>query len=117
MKRTTEMCIDTRQVGDVTVFDLSCKPKAWMDSLISEVDIHLKSKWRKILLNMGRVRRPNETMVQGLDSLRNKVEHAGGEFKIYNIKAIRRVTIACKLSSNFNTVFEDNEAEAVRSFA
>ena len=109
---------DTRQVGDVTVIDVSGRITIGEgSSLIRESMRDLVAKGnKKILLNLGEVSYMDSTGIGELVAGFTSVANAGGTVKLLGVaKRVKDVLLITKLY----TVFEvhEDEAHAVRSFA
>jgi len=107
-----------RQVGDVTVVDVSGRITLGEGS--SELrdalrDLVAKGN-KKILLNLGDVSYIDSSGIGELVSGFTSVSNQGGNLKLLNLT--KRVKDLLQITKLY-TVFEvhDNEAEAVRSFA
>jgi len=110
--------LHTRQVGDVTVVDVSGRIIIGEgSSLIRETLRDLTTSGnKKILLNLSDVSYVDSTGIGELVAGFNSAESAGGTVKLLGVtRHVKDVLLISKLY----TVFEahDEEAEAVKSFA
>ena len=110
--------VNTRQVGDVTVIDVSGRITIGEgSSLIRESMRDLVAKGnKKILLNLGEVSYMDSTGIGELVAGFTSAANAGGTVKLLGLtKHVKDVLMISKLY----TVFEahDDEATAVASFA
>jgi anti-sigma B factor antagonist len=110
--------LNTRQVGDVSVMDVTGRitlgegSSALRDALRELV----KKDQKKILLNLGDVTYIDSSGIGELVSGFTTVTNAGGQLKLLNLS--KRVKDLLQITKLY-TVFEvhDDEAAAVRSFA
>lgn len=110
--------LSTRQVGDVTVMDVSGRITLGegSSSLRESIRELLNKGQRKILLNLADVSYIDSSGIGELVSGYTSVANQGGKLKLVNLtKRVRDLLQITKLY----TVFEvfDDEAEAVRSFS
>jgi anti-sigma B factor antagonist len=110
--------LTTRQVGDVTVMDVSGRitlgegSSALRDALHSAVE----AGNRKILLNLGEVNYIDSSGIGELVAAYTSVSNHGGTLKLLNLtKRVQDLLQITKLYTVFD-VHED-EAHAIRSFA
>ncbi len=112
------MTTSTRQVGGVTVVDISGRivlgeESAALRSLVSEL---LSKGHKKILFNLGDVDYIDSSGLGHLVSAFTSVQKQGGELKL--LKLTKKVEDVMQITRLY-TVFDimDDEAAAVRSFA
>lgn len=109
--------LNTREVGDVTVVDVSGRITLGEGSSVirdTVRDLTAKGK-RKILLNLGEVTYIDSSGIGELVSGYTSVANAGGTLKLLNLtKRVKDLLQITKLYTVFD-VHED-EAHAVRSF-
>ena len=110
--------LSTRQVGDVSVIDVTGRitlgegSSALRDSLRELVGNNQK----KILLNLGDVSYIDSSGIGELVSGFTTVTNAGGQLKLLNLsKRVKDLPQITKLYTVFDV--HDDEAAAVRSFA
>jgi len=110
--------LSTRQVGDVSVIDVTGRitlgegSSALRDSLRELVGNNQK----KILLNLGDVSYIDSSGIGELVSGFTTVTNAGGQLKLLNLsKRVKDLLQITKLYTVFDV--HDDEAAAVRSFA
>jgi len=110
--------LNTRQVGDVSVIDVTGRitlgegSSALRDSLRELVGKNQK----KILLNLGDVSYIDSSGIGELVSGFTTVTNAGGQLKLLNLsKRVKDLLQITKLYTVFDV--HDDEAAAVRSFA
>ena len=110
--------LNTRQVGDVIVIDVTWRitlgegSSALRDALRELV----KKDQKKILLNLGDVSYIDSSGIGELVSGFTTVTNAGGQLKLLNLsKRVKDLLQITKLYTVFDV--HDDEAAAVRSFA
>jgi anti-sigma B factor antagonist len=110
--------LNTRQVGDVTVIDVSGRITLGEGSSVIRDAMHdLTAKGnKKILLNLGDVTYIDSSGIGELVSGYTSVTNAGGALKLLGLT--RRVKDLLQITKLY-TVFDvhEDEAHAVRSFA
>ena len=111
------MRIDERQVGDVTVLDVTGRITA------DAGDVELKDKINsllnqgrsKILLNLGGVAFVDSTGLGQIVASFTSVSNNKGQMKLLNVtKRLNDLLIITKLTNVFDTF--DDESEAMKSF-
>jgi anti-sigma B factor antagonist len=110
--------LNTRQVGDVTVIDLSGRITLGEGaSALRDVLRDLTAKGnKKILLNLGDVTYIDSSGIGELVSGFTTVTNAGGTVKLLNLtKRVKDLLQITKLYTVFDV--HDDEAHGVRSFA
>jgi anti-sigma B factor antagonist len=110
--------LNTRQVGDVTVIDVSGRITLGEGSSVIRDEMHaLTDKGnKKVLLNLGDVTYIDSSGIGELVSGYTTMANAGGALKLLNLnKRVKDLLQITKLYTVFD-VHED-EAHAVRSFA
>jgi anti-sigma B factor antagonist len=110
--------LNTRQVGDVTVIDISGRITLGEGSSVIRDEMHvLTGKGnKKVLLNLGDVTYIDSSGIGELVSGYTTMTNAGGTLKLLNLtKRVKDLLQITKLYTVFD-VYED-EAHAVRSFA
>ncbi|MGA2715645.1 MAG: STAS domain-containing protein [Bryobacteraceae bacterium] len=110
--------LTTRQVGDVTVIDVSGRITLGEGSSVIRDEIHsLTDKGnKKVLLNLGDVTYIDSSGIGELVSGYTTMTNAGGTMKLLSLtKRVKDLLQITKLYTVFD-VHED-EAHAVRSFA
>ncbi len=112
-----DMTTKTRQVGDVTIVDISGRielgdESASLRNLISDL---LSEGHKQILLNLGDVHYIDSSGLGALVSTFSSVKKQGGELKLLNLTD--KVSDVMQLTKLY-TVFEvmNDEAAAVKSF-
>ena len=112
-----EMMTSTRQVGSVTVVDISGRIVLWEESntLRSLVSDLLNKGHKKILFNLSDVHYIDSSGLGALVSSFTSVRKRGGELKLLNLTD--KVTDVMQMTKLY-TVFDiqNDEAVAVRSF-
>lgn len=110
--------LSTRQVGDVTVVDVSGRITLGEGSSTLREGIRelLAKGQRKILLNLGDVSYIDSSGIGELVSGYTSVTNAGGQLKLVNLT--KRVNDLLQITKLY-TIFDiyDNEITAVRSFS
>jgi anti-sigma B factor antagonist len=112
------MTLKTREVGGVTVVDLSGKITLGEGgmTLREEVRKLLAEGKKKIVLNLGEVNYIDSSGLGELVSAYTAVKNAGGELKLLNLTSkVRDLLVITKLVTVFDV--KDDEASAVSSFA
>ena len=110
--------LNTRQVGDVTVIDVSGRITLGEGSSVIRDEIRALTGQgnKKILLNLGDVTYIDSSGIGELVSGYTSMTNAGGVLKLLNLtKRVKDLLQITKLYTVFD-VYED-EAHAVRSFA
>ena len=110
--------LKTRQVGDVTVVDVSGRITLGEGSSVIRDEVHTltRKETQKILLNLGEVNPIDSSGVGELVAGYTTMANAGGTLKLLSltkrVKDLLQITKMC-------TVFDvhDDEAHALRSFA
>ena len=111
------MTTSTRQVGEVTIVDISGRivlgeESAALRSLVGEL---LSQRHKKILFNLGDVNYIDSSGLGHLVSAFTSVRKQDGELKLLNLtKKVHDVMRITKLYTVFDIL--DDEASAVRSF-
>jgi anti-sigma B factor antagonist len=116
-ERLANLNTSTRQVGGVTILDLSGRITLGEASVVvRDVINNLMSKGnKKILLNLAEVNYIDSSGIGVLVSSFTSVRNQGGELKLLNMsKRIRDLLQITKLYSLFDV--KDDEATAVASF-
>jgi anti-sigma B factor antagonist len=109
--------ISEREVGDVTVLDLSGKITIGEGSVqLREAVRGLLERGKKqVLINLGGVDYVDSSGIGELVSCFTTTKNQGGQLKLLNLtKKIRDLLQITKLLTVFETF--DDEAEAIRSF-
>ena len=112
------MTTSTRQVGGVTIVDISGRivlgeESAALRSLVGDL---LAKGHKKILFNLGDVDYIDSSGLGHLVSAFSSVQKQGGELKLLNLtKKVQDVMQITRLYTVFDIM--DDEAAAVRSFA
>ena len=112
------MTTSTRQVGGVTIVDISGRivlgeESAALRSLVSEL---LNKGHKKILFNLGDVEYIDSSGLGHLVSAYTSVRKQGGELKLLHLtKKVQDVMQITRLYTVFDVL--DDEAAAVKSFA
>jgi anti-sigma B factor antagonist len=112
------MKLTTREVGGVTIVDLSGKITLGEGgmTLREEVRKLLDKGSKKIVLNLGEVNYIDSSGLGELVSAYTAVKNAGGELKLLNLTSkVRDLLVITKLVTVFDV--KDDEASAVSSFA
>ena len=112
------MKFTTREVGGVTIVDLSGKITLGEGGLTlrDEVRKLLAAGQKKIVLNLGEVNYIDSSGLGELVSAYTAVKNAGGELKLLNLTSkVRDLLVITKLVTVFDV--KDDEATAVSSFA
>jgi anti-sigma B factor antagonist len=111
------MTTSTRQVGGVTIVDISGRIQLGQESAaLRDLVCDLLSKGhKKILFNLGDVNYIDSSGLGHLVSAFTSVRRQGGELKLLNLsKNVHNVMQITKLYTVFDIM--DNEAVAVKSF-
>jgi anti-sigma B factor antagonist len=112
------MTLATREVGGVTIVDLSGKITLGEGgvTLRDEVRKLLAAGQKKIVLNLAEVNYIDSSGLGELVSAYTAVKNAGGELKLLNLTSkVRDLLVITKLVTVFDV--KDDEAAAVSSFA
>ena len=112
------MTLATREVGGVTIVDLSGKITLGEGgvTLRDEVRKLLAAGQKKIVLNLAEVNYIDSSGLGELVSAYTAVKNAGGELKLLNLTSkVRDLLVITKLVTVFDV--KENEASAVSSFA
>ncbi len=112
------MNLTTREVGGVTIVDLSGKITLGEGgmTLREEVRKLLAEGKKKIVLNLAEVNYIDSSGLGELVSAYTAVKNAGGELKLLNLTSkVRDLLVITKLVTVFDV--KDDEASAVSSFA
>ncbi len=112
------MTLTARQVGDVTILDLSGKITLGEGgvTLRDEVRKLLAKGAKKIVLNLVGVSYIDSSGLGELVSSYTAVKNAGGELKLMNLTSkVRDLLVITKLLTVFDV--KDDEAAAVAAFA
>ena len=112
------MKFTTREVGGVTIVDLSGKITLGEGGLTLREEIHklLADGQKKIVLNLADVNYIDSSGLGELVSAYTAVKNAGGELKLLNLTSkVRDLLVITKLVTVFDV--KDDEATAVSSFA
>jgi anti-sigma B factor antagonist len=112
------MKFTTREVGGVTIVDLSGKITLGEGGLTLREEIHklLADGQKKIVLNLADVNYIDSSGLGELVSAYTAVKNAGGELKLLNLTSkVRDLLVITKLVTVFDV--KDDEASAVSSFA
>jgi anti-sigma B factor antagonist len=112
------MKLATREVGGVTILDLSGKITLGEGgaTLREEVRKLVAAGKTKIVLNLGEVNYIDSSGLGELVSAYTAVKNAGGELKLLNLTSkVRDLLVITKLVTVFDV--KDDEASAVSSFA
>ena len=112
------MTFKTREVGGVTIVDLSGKITLGEGgiTLREEVRKLLAEGKKKIVLNLAEVNYIDSSGLGELVSAYTAVKNSGGELKLLNLTSrVRDLLVITKLVTVFDV--KDNEAAAVSSFA
>jgi anti-sigma B factor antagonist len=111
------MTINTRQVRDVTVADISGKIVLGEESAALRGLVHdlLRREHKKILLNLSKVDYIDSSGLGNLISAFTSVREENGELKLLNLK---KNVLELMQITRLYTVFEimDDEKVAIRSF-
>jgi len=112
------MTFTTREVGGVTIVDLSGKITLGEGgvTLREEVRKLVGEGQKKIVLNLAEVNYIDSSGLGELVSAYTAVKNAGGELKLLNLTSkVRDLLVITKLVTVFDV--KDDEASAVSSFA
>ena len=112
------MTFKTREVGGVTIVDLSGKITLGEGgiTLREEVRKLLGEGQKKIVLNLAEVNYIDSSGLGELVSAYTAVKNAGGELKLLNLTSkVRDLLVITKLVTVFDV--KDDEASAVSAFA
>ena len=112
------MKFTTREVGGVTIVDLSGKITLGDGGLTLREEVHklLADGQKKIVLNLADVNYIDSSGLGELVSAYTAVKNAGGELKLLNLTSkVRDLLVITKLVTVFDV--KDDEASAVSSFA
>jgi anti-sigma B factor antagonist len=112
------MTFKTREVGGVTIVDLSGKITLGEGgiTLREEVRKLLAEGKKKIVLNLAEVNYIDSSGLGELVSAYTAVKNAGGELKLLNLTSkVRDLLVITKLVTVFDV--KEDEASAVSSFA
>ena len=112
------MTFTTREVGGVTIVDLSGKITLGEGgvTLREEVRKLVAAGQKKIVLNLAGVNYIDSSGLGELVSAYTAVKNAGGELKLLNLTSkVRDLLVITKLVTVFDV--KDDEASAVSSFA
>ena len=112
------MTLATREVGGVTIVDLSGKITLGEGgvTLRDEVRKLVAAGQKKIVLNLAEVNYIDSSGLGELVSAYTAVKNAGGELKLLNLTSkVRDLLVITKLVTVFDV--KENEAAAVSSFA
>ena len=112
------MTLTTREVGGVTILDLSGKITLGEGgvTLREEVRKLVGEGQKKIVLNLAEVNYIDSSGLGELVSAYTAVKNAGGELKLLNLTSkVRDLFVITKLVTVFDV--KDDEASAVSSFA
>jgi anti-sigma B factor antagonist len=112
------MKFTTREVGGVTIVDLSGKITLGEGGLTLREEVHklLAEGKKKIVLNLAEVNYIDSSGLGELVSAYTGVKNAGGELKLLNLTSkVRDLLVITKLVTVFDV--KDDEATAVSSFA
>ena len=112
------MTTSTRQVGGVTIVDISGRIVLGQESAALRALIHdlLSEGHKKILLNLGDVNYIDSSGLGHLVSAFTSVRKQGGELKLLNLmKKVQDVMQIARLYTVFDVM--DDEAVAIKSFA
>ena len=112
------MKLTTRDVGGVTIVDLSGKITLGEGGLTLRDEVHklLATGSKKIILNLADVNYIDSSGLGELVSAYTAVKNAGGELKLLNLTSkVRDLLVITKLVTVFDV--KDDEATAVSSFA
>jgi anti-sigma B factor antagonist len=112
------MTFKTREVGGVTIVDLSGKITLGEGgvTLREEVRKLVGEGQKKIVLNLAEVNYIDSSGLGELVSAYTAVKNAGGELKLLNLTSkVRDLLVITKLVTVFDVA--ENEAAAVSSFA
>ena len=112
------MTFTTREVGGVTIVDLSGKITLGEGgvTLREEVRKLVGEGQKKIVLNLAEVNYIDSSGLGELVSAYTAVKNAGGELKLLNLTSkVRDLLVITKLVTVFDV--KDDEAAAVSSFA
>ena len=111
------MTLATREVGGVTIVDLSGKITLGEGgvTLRDEVRKLVAAGQKKIVLNLAEVNYIDSSGLGELVSAYTAVKNAGGELKLLNLTSkVRDLLVITKLVTVFDV--KDDEASAVSSF-
>jgi len=111
------MKFTTREVGGVTLVDLSGKITLGEGGLTLREEVHklLAEGKKKIVLNLADVNYIDSSGLGELVSAYTAVKNAGGELKLLNLTSkVRDLLVITKLVTVFDV--KDDEAAAVSSF-
>ena len=109
--------LNTRQVGDVTVIDVSGRITLGEGSSVIRDTVHdlITSGHRKILLNLGDVTYIDSSGIGELVAGYTSMANAGGTLKLLSLtKRVKDLLQITKLYTVFDV--HEEEAHAVRSF-
>ena len=112
------MTFATREVGGVTILDLSGKITLGEGGVTLREDVRklLAEGKKKIVLNLAEVNYIDSSGLGELVSAYTAVKNAGGELKLLNLTSkVRDLLVITKLVTVFDV--KDDEATAVSSFA
>ena len=112
------MKFTTREVGGVTIVDLSGKITLGEGGLTLREEVHklLADGQKKIVLNLADVNYIDSSGLGELVSAYTAVKNSGGELKLLNLTSkVRDLLVITKLVTVFDV--KDDEAAAVASFA
>lgn len=111
------MTINTRQMGDVTIVDISGRIVLGEESAALRGLVHdlLSREHKKILFNLGKVEYIDSPGLDHLISAFASVRKEGGELKLLNLR--KNVHDLMQITKLY-TIFEimDDEKVAIRSF-
>ena len=110
--------LTTRQVGDVTVMDVSGRITLGEGSSVLRDALHsaIEAGNRKILLNLGEVNYIDSSGIGELVAAYTSVSNHGGTLKLLNLtKRVQDLLQITKLYTVFDV--HEEEAHAIRSFA
>ena len=111
------MKIKTRQVGEITILDLSGRITLGEGSVTvrDEVRNVIATGSKKILLNLGDINYIDSSGIGELVSAFTTVKNSGGELKLLNLtKKVHDLLQITKLYTVFDV--KDDEATAISSF-
>src|ERR1700678_986356 len=112
------MTFKVREVGGVTIVDLSGKITLGEGGLTLREEVHklLDEGKKKIVLNLADVNYIDSSGLGELVSSYTSVKNSGGELKLLNLTSrVRDLLVITKLVTVFDV--QDDEASAVSSFA
>jgi anti-sigma B factor antagonist len=110
--------LNTRQVGDIAVIDLSGRLTVGEGSsaIREEVQDLITTGTRKILMNLTEVTYIDSSGIGELVADFTSMSNAGGKLKLTGLtKAVRELLRVTKLTNIFDV--HDDEAQALSSFA